>query len=322
MFHIDSTLKIPIYQQLVDELKVNIKNGHLPIGTRLPTVRELSDQLNVAPGTIKRAYDQLNLEGFIKLIQGRGSFVSYKSLESASRKDKAMAAIDNALKQMEEMGFSLSEINIFLNLKLRELADKQDNIRVGLVEKCPELLSQISRHLHKIDHIDLYSTLFDEIMAYPYKLDEETDLIVTTSYCAESIENYLHNKKKLTKIALRLSSKTTKQIIKLSPEDKVGIICVHESFGDMVHRACMNYTEADSVASPITLTENIGTYIKDKTALLLPENYEHYCSSDMLRRLSQFSKNKKLIICSYSIDEGSFMYLQEKIDRLIEKKSI
>jgi DNA-binding transcriptional regulator YhcF (GntR family) len=322
LFHIDPNLKIPIYQQLVDELRASIKNGNLPIGTRLPTVRDLSNQLNVAPGTVKRAYDELHQEGFIKLIQGRGSFVSYKPMESASRKDRAMKAIDNALRQMEDMGFSLSEINIFLNLKLRELADKQDNIRVELVESCPELLSQISRHLRRIDRIDLYSTMLDNVMAYPYTLGEETDIVVTTADCADNIEGFLPDKKKLAKIALRLSSKTIKQIIKLSPEDKVGIICAHNSFGEMVYRACRNYTEADSVAEPITFKDNIGAYIKDKTVLLLPEGYEQYCSADTIRRLAQFSKSKPLINCLYHIDEGSFMYLREKIERLIEKKSI
>ena len=322
MFHIDPNLRIPIYQQLVDALKANIKNGNLPIGTRLPTVRDLSVQLNVAPGTVKRAYDRLNQDGFIKLIQGRGSFVSYKPIGSASRKDRAMAAIDNALRQMEEMGFSLSEINIFLNLKLRELAASQDNIKIKLIASSPELISQVSRQIHRLDGIDTFSFALDEIISYPYNLEEDADIIVTTAELADTVEGFLNDKKKLAKIALRLSSFTVKQLIKLSGSDNIGVICQSLAFGEGLSKVCGNFCEAESICPPITFKDNIGAYLKDKTALLLPENYEQYCSSDNLRRLMQFGKTKKLIPCTYHIDEGSFMYLQEKIDRLQDKKSI
>ena len=60
----------------------------------------------------------------------------------------------------------------------------------------------------------------------------------------------------------------------------------------------------------------------DKTALLLPDGYEKYCSNDIIRRIQKFARTGKLIPCHYKIEEGSFMYLEEKIDRLAEKKSI
>ena len=65
----------PIYDQIRQELAGRIRAGSLPDGTRLPTVRELSEQLHVAEGTVKRAYDnELNGRASIK-TPGRGSFV-------------------------------------------------------------------------------------------------------------------------------------------------------------------------------------------------------------------------------------------------------
>ena len=56
----------PIYDQIRQELAGRIRAGSLPDGTRLPTVRELSEQLHVAEGTVKRAYDELERDGLIQ----------------------------------------------------------------------------------------------------------------------------------------------------------------------------------------------------------------------------------------------------------------
>ena len=62
LYHIEPNIRIPIYQQLVDSIRQSIKSGKMPEGTRLPTVRELSDMLQVAQGTVKRTYDELESE--------------------------------------------------------------------------------------------------------------------------------------------------------------------------------------------------------------------------------------------------------------------
>ena len=59
VYKIDFVEGIPVYRQLVDRLRTNIKNGTLANGEQLPTVRELSQQLSLAQGTVKRAYDEL-----------------------------------------------------------------------------------------------------------------------------------------------------------------------------------------------------------------------------------------------------------------------
>ena len=134
MYHVDPNLNIPIYQQLVDAIRNDIRKGTLPDGTRLPTVQNLSEELGLARGTIKRAYDQLAQLGLVELIQGRGTFVSYQSIDTVSRKEQAMAAIDSLLDQLEETGLPMSEISIFLNLKLRERAEELSSVKVAVIK--------------------------------------------------------------------------------------------------------------------------------------------------------------------------------------------
>ena len=142
-FPINPQLDIPIYQQLVDHIRTDIKTGRLAAGGKLPTVRELADQLGLARGTIKRAYDELEKAGMVEKVQGRGTFVSYQPESLESRKDRAMAAIDQLFDQLVEMGFSINEMSIFLKLKLQERASQQANLKVAVVECNPEVLSQL-----------------------------------------------------------------------------------------------------------------------------------------------------------------------------------
>ena len=324
LYHFDPNIKVPIYQQLTDSVRSNIKSGKMPAGTRLPTVRELADRLQVAQGTVKRTYDELESEQLIKKVQGRGTFVCYSPASIGSRKDKALAAIDRALSEMEEMGFSLSEINIFLNLKLRELAAHQENIKVAIIECNREVLDQLQQQLRKLEHIDLYTSLLSDMESYPYSISEDMDIIVTTQTHAESVESLIHDKHKVAKIALRMASTSVKQIVKLEPGEHAGILCASERFGSLIRHACLSFTDNVTLSQPEVFSDlaHLESFLEDKTTLLLPDGYERYCSTDIHRRLQKFAHSGKVIHCHYKIDEGSLMYLEEKIDQLAEKKSI
>ena len=110
----------PIYKQLSDEILRSIKTGKLPAGSRLPTVRELAEEKNLSQGTIKHAYDYLESLGVIEMTQGKGTFVREPDeTDSASRKDRAMAAIDGLFRELETLGFTPREMEIYIDLKLR-----------------------------------------------------------------------------------------------------------------------------------------------------------------------------------------------------------
>ena len=182
-------MDIPIYQQLVDSIRTAIRTGTLIPGQQLPTVQEVTEKLKIARGTIKRVYDELERAGLVEKVQGRGTFVRYQPANSGSRKEQAMVAIDAMLKQLEDMGLSPAEINIFLSLKLQQWAEQEAHVKVALVECNPENLSQLFEQLRHINGVDLYAYLLDNIQQYPYKLSEDFDLVVTTSAHGDYIES-------------------------------------------------------------------------------------------------------------------------------------
>lgn len=322
IYQINPQLDIPIYQQLVDTIRAAVKKGILVPNQQLPTVSELSAKLGIARGTIKRAYDELEHSGIVDKAQGRGTFVCYQPANSGSRKEQAMAAIDALLENLEDLGFSAAEINIFLNLKLRERAEQESRVKVAVMECNPENLSQMAEQLHAIPRIDLYSYLAENIEQYPYQLGEDIDLIVTTAAHAEFLERVLPDHKRIARVAICLTPNCLSDIIKLRKGKRVGILGYSLRFGELLHKTCQMYTEGVELDSPKIFHPelDIQSYLRDKDAVLVPKNYEKYCDVTTAGYLDRY--DGKLIECSYEMDAGSFLYLQEKTRRIVEEKTL
>lgn len=71
----------PIYQQIVEQIKNHILHGKLAPGEGLPSMRTLAKELRISVITTKRAYEELEAEGFIETVVGKGSFVAQKNTE-------------------------------------------------------------------------------------------------------------------------------------------------------------------------------------------------------------------------------------------------
>lgn len=321
LFQINQQLNIPIYQQLVDRVRSAVKMGELVPGQKLPTVQELADRLGVAKGTVKRAYDELEHNGVLEKIQGRGTFICYQPANSTSRKERAMAAIDGLLDELEEMGFSSMEINIFLTLKQRERSEDLASVNVGVLESNPELLSQIAEQLRSVKGIEVYSYLLDNIREYPYKLDEQTDLVITTSEHGEYLESVLSDSKKIARVALRLSQQTLGALMRLQAGERVGILSDSSGFGELLYRSCRSYIKNAAFAQG-TFEDDLNNFLSDKDVVLVPKAYEKYCSARSNEQLRCFEEQGKLILCAYEMDDGSLLSLEEKLCQFRQEKTV
>ncbi|MCT1443433.1 GntR family transcriptional regulator [Corynebacterium glucuronolyticum] len=102
----------PIYAQIKDQLKAAIINDQVVPGEKLPSIRRLASQLRVSVITTKRAYDELELEGFIDSVQGRGSFVASKNTEllKEEQRKKVEDHLKSALAAAPAAGLSIAEL--------------------------------------------------------------------------------------------------------------------------------------------------------------------------------------------------------------------
>ncbi|MCL2228412.1 MAG: GntR family transcriptional regulator [Firmicutes bacterium] len=78
---ISNTLTLPIYEQVKNQIRLAIINDELAVGEMLPSIRQLAQDLRISVITTKRAYDELEAEGYITNVQGKGCFVKPKNFE-------------------------------------------------------------------------------------------------------------------------------------------------------------------------------------------------------------------------------------------------
>lgn len=100
----------PIYEQIQAELRRLMLTGALPPGSRLPSVRELAGQLAINPNTIQRAYRELELDGYILSVAGKGSFVAQIDQLAEQQKKQAVDAFCTAAQRLRALSLSGEEL--------------------------------------------------------------------------------------------------------------------------------------------------------------------------------------------------------------------
>ena len=115
---INSTSMVPIYEQIVEQIRTRILQGELLPETMLPSVRSLASELKISALTVKKAYDHLEEEGLTITVHGKGTFVNTMDpgrvleerrreveadLEMAIRKGRSCSLSDEELKQMFDL---------------------------------------------------------------------------------------------------------------------------------------------------------------------------------------------------------------------------
>ncbi len=112
----------PIYEQIKKQLKTQIISGELEEGTLLPSIRKLAKELHISVITTKRAYEDLEREGYVDTVAGKGSFVAIQNKEFLREKkmkiveEKLTGAIDEA----RLLGIGLGELTEMLELLYEE----------------------------------------------------------------------------------------------------------------------------------------------------------------------------------------------------------
>ena len=91
----------PIYLQIKNQIKAQIISGDLKVGEQLPSIRFLAKELRVSMLTSKRAFDELELDGFINSVQGKGNFVAAQNKELI--REEYLKRIESKLQEVVEL---------------------------------------------------------------------------------------------------------------------------------------------------------------------------------------------------------------------------
>lgn len=111
---ISNSSSVPIYEQIKKAIVSQILSDDLKEGEQLPSIRSLAKDIRISVMTVKKAYDELEAEGYIITTQGKGSFVSSKSNELAR---------DMKQREIEEHVFKIVEISKAFNIEKEEILE-------------------------------------------------------------------------------------------------------------------------------------------------------------------------------------------------------
>lgn len=111
-FALDLHSGVPVYRQIIDQVRSGVASGSLNAGDQLPTVRQLAVDLAINPNTVLRAYRELELGGLLETHQGTGTFVANKKVEknSAERDRRLTQMAGEFAARAGAAGFTLEDL--------------------------------------------------------------------------------------------------------------------------------------------------------------------------------------------------------------------
>ena len=119
---INHSSMVPIYEQIVDQIKTLIRDGELKENDNLPSVRSLASELKISALTVKKAYDNLEAEGFTVTIHGKGTYVAAANAELLleEQKKEVEADLEMAIQKGRRCGISDEDIRTLFEMILEE----------------------------------------------------------------------------------------------------------------------------------------------------------------------------------------------------------
>lgn len=292
---LDLDNKDPLYKRLYLAISDLIDYGQLAEGTKLPTLTKLADSLSLSKGTVAHAYNLLQNDGYLSLTQGRGSFVAYRQGEDTqhlSRKDRAMESIEDCLNKLTELNFSRKEIQIFLDLKMREFYEETDGLKIALVSNSIEEQTMIVTELSRLVQAEFYNFSYDNFLSDQIALSDFDRVI-----CSEDIFYSLRMRadykmeSQILPLCLALDPQTIVDLSHLDEKETIGILSFSKGFAKRMQ-------------------DDYELYAKSKSSVIL-ELLES-------ERLDDFLNCCKVVIFPFSSFEHINQKQRDSIDRFVE----
>ncbi|MGH7726266.1 MAG: GntR family transcriptional regulator [Candidatus Eiseniibacteriota bacterium] len=126
LFRTNPSLGVPIYLQLMEQVKHAIETGALRAGEQLPGIRPLAEELVINPNTVAKAYRELEHEGVLELRHGAGAFVSESAPagKAANKLRAGQAIVVSAIERLRDRGVSDEEIRRLFEAELAGLGNR------------------------------------------------------------------------------------------------------------------------------------------------------------------------------------------------------
>lgn len=124
LFHRNHNSGVPVYIQLMEQVKHAVATGALQPGDQLPTIRKLAGELVINPNTVIRAYRELEHEQIVELRQGAGAFISESVIERSRDMRKGQRVVQATIERLKSMGLSEEDIRRLVENEIAAIQGK------------------------------------------------------------------------------------------------------------------------------------------------------------------------------------------------------
>lgn len=237
---LDRQSGVPYYIQLKEQIRRKITQGLWAAGTKLLTERELAERLAVSRNTVSQAYKELESEGILSSIRGRGTFVAdtFLIMQQEGRKEKVLRIVDVAMEEAVGLGFSIDDFVSFVHVRGMEKKDLLSRRKVIFVVGNPEQLAEANWNLGP--GVSLLPFLLSELQESPRVLERLAgmDMAVTGVNHLAEVKTLL-DKLSLPILGISLQPKleTIVRIAKLTMGRELALVCESHQFAENVKLA-------------------------------------------------------------------------------------
>lgn len=312
-------LGVPIYLQVKAFILDKIRTGYYKSGDKLPTERQLSEELGISRNTVSAAYKELLLEGVLEARQGRGTFVREQTGDittagadvAGSRLERALKVIDAALAQVIELGFTVEQFAAItaIRAKERELASRQ--LRVAVVECTLEYVERFIAQLGQAANARFEPVTLADLAAGAVKTEflAACDLVVTTLEHQAEVAEILGNSTKVMAVATTPNLEAIIKLARLPAGSQVPVAAKTQGFIDALQRLLVKIGCNEIVLLPCISQdrEQIRRCIAGYQVAVTAETLQ-----SMVRQAA--GETQDVITFYYEIDQGS---LQQVVSRLV-----
>ena len=239
-FTISPKSGIPIYVQLQNQIKDLVLRGIWAQGHRLPTERELAEQLGISRNTVSTAYKQLEAQRVICRKQGSGTFVcaTPDSLAvDSGHKDRVLRLVDLAIGEALQLGFSIEDFTAIVTLRVRQRKEMLGRLQVAFVECNREQLDYFTKELELGSGVTIHPWLLQNLQggaAENLQRLRQMDMVVTTFYHLDEVKAMLGSEApQPLGIALEPSRAALFEL-RVAPDSLLPVVCLSQTFAQSI----------------------------------------------------------------------------------------
>lgn len=214
-------------------------------------------------------------------------------------------------------------MEIYLNLKLRGLEEKYDIVKVAVVDCNPETLQMIEMQLSQIGYVEPVVFPLSRIGEIADKLNEEYDLVLTTTTHYTQVEPYMQDLKRLVMVSMMPSVRTTISLAKVAEDIRAGIFCASDAFAGVVRLNSEGMGKwSDHLPTYLMgMNEHLDKFFEEVDLAILPEGWEAFASVVEKQAVNRFeAEGGQIVLYDYKIDKGSYLYVEAQIKKCMNRK--